>query len=76
MFDPVPNFTTDEETDVGLVRNLNEDSLLSRPNIGVWIVADGMGGHSGGDFASQTIVLKNRENRRSITRRRTDARRT
>ncbi len=56
MFDPTPQFITEEATDIGLIRKLNEDSLLSRPGLGVWVVADGMGGHSGGDFASQTIV--------------------
>ena len=56
MFDPRPDYITDEATDVGLKRDLNEDSMLSRPNLGVWMVADGMGGHSGGDFASQAII--------------------
>lgn len=43
-------------TDVGLVRRINEDSLLDRPDIGVWAIADGMGGHSAGDLASQMLV--------------------
>lgn len=43
-------------TDPGRVRSLNEDSLLLRPDIGLWMVADGMGGHDAGDFASQTLV--------------------
>lgn len=49
-------FETCSLTDVGCVRTLNEDSVLGRPEWGLWLVADGMGGHTGGDFASQTIV--------------------
>lgn len=41
---------------MGCVRDHNEDSLLIRPDSGVWVVADGMGGHAAGDFASQTIT--------------------
>jgi len=43
-------------SDKGKVRKHNEDSLLSRPEIGLWVVADGMGGHSAGDLASQMII--------------------
>lgn len=43
-------------TDVGKQRKLNEDSILERSEAGLWVVADGMGGHSAGDLASQLIV--------------------
>jgi len=40
----------------GLEREVNEDAYLARPDLGVWAVADGMGGHQRGDWASRTIV--------------------
>lgn len=43
-------------THVGRVREVNEDSILALPDQQIWVVADGMGGHEGGDFASQTIT--------------------
>ena len=43
-------------TDVGVVREVNEDAILAKPEIGLWVVADGMGGHLVGDIASSKIV--------------------
>ena len=41
---------------VGMRRKLNEDAMIDRSEVGLWAVADGMGGHQAGDVASHTIV--------------------
>jgi protein phosphatase len=44
-------------TDVGRIRDHNEDTYLLRPDLGVFLVADGMGGHQAGDVASAMVRL-------------------
>lgn len=39
----------------GLVRDNNEDCFLSQPESGLWLVADGMGGHEAGEVASAIV---------------------
>src|SRR5512139_2949859 len=48
-------------TDVGRQRKHNEDHVLLRPELDLFVVADGMGGHNAGDIASRlaTTSLRN-----------------
>ena len=44
------------QTDVGSVRDHNEDAITTNPEIGLCILADGMGGHKGGEMASAITI--------------------
>ncbi len=48
---------TGGKTDRGLKRSHNEDSLSVCPDLGILIVADGMGGHNAGEVASRAAIM-------------------
>ena len=55
------------QTDVGKKREKNEDSLLINEKLGLFLVADGMGGHQGGETASRLAVKTVGETIRHLT---------
>ncbi|MBI5067222.1 MAG: Stp1/IreP family PP2C-type Ser/Thr phosphatase [Deltaproteobacteria bacterium] len=59
------NVTSRGISDVGRKREHNEDSLLIDDALGLYIVADGMGGHQGGGTASRLAVETIRESLRA-----------
>lgn len=48
-------FKSSAKTHIGHIRSCNEDSLIENPDLGLWVVADGVGGNAHGDFASQVV---------------------
>jgi serine/threonine protein phosphatase Stp1 len=49
-------FRSSAATHEGAVRTHNEDAYVNRPDLGLWAVADGAGGHQAGDLAAQILA--------------------
>lgn len=53
---PTDNWIGTGLTDIGLVRKLNQDAFSLDNSLQLWVLADGMGGHAGGEVASRISV--------------------
>lgn len=52
----IPVIRSAGRTHCGKIRSTNEDRFLARSDIGLWAIADGMGGHRAGDYAAQGLI--------------------
>jgi protein phosphatase/serine/threonine-protein phosphatase Stp1 len=50
------SFRSRAATHPGTAGRMNEDGYLNRPDLGLWVVADGAGGHQSGEVASAEVV--------------------
>jgi type VI secretion system protein ImpM len=50
-----PRFRSAAASDVGRVRSCNQDAFIERTDVGIWAVADGLGGHTDGEIASRMV---------------------
>ena len=56
-----PTISVARSTDVGQIREINEDFILVDEELGLYVCCDGMGGHAAGEVASRTAAETVRE---------------